>query len=755
MEAGTTKEINLLDYWTVLQRRRWVVFTAVVVLLVTVTLGSFLIAPTYRSVCTLQIEREQPNVLEFQQVQPVGYDYMSYNDFYQTQYRLISSRNVARKAAHKLDLRNDPIVSRMVSRRGGKSMLTRMFEVFRKSPLDEIPDDPDKPYLEFVLAGLDVSPLKNTHLVEISFVSLDPELSSRIANAVANSYIEFNQSARYDSTAQASEFIASQTTELKKQISDLEGRLNQYGKEKEIIGLDDKQDITSQKLGQLNQDVLEAQVETSRKEARYRGLLTTPPESIKEVSQSNLNQQLREKAAELEREYTQKSKQFKPDWPEMLQLKAEWDAALSTLATESRKIYDDTLKTAKMEYEEASAHEKTVRAALEDQKGEAIKQKQYGVEYSSLKAAVDSKREIFNKLMQRETETGSLSKLKNAGTGNVWVVDAAEIPDHIFRPNKKMNIALSLFVGLALGVGMAFFLEYLDNSIKSTADIEKYIHLPTLGTIPMVMTLAAAGEPTGPKRLRRDPVSPAVDLVTLRDPGSPASEAYKTLRTSLLLSTADAPPKLIVVTSSEPQEGKTVTTLNTAITLVQSGKKVLLVDGDMRRPRLHKAIGAVNAVGLSSYLSGNAELDSIVQETQIPNLFLVSSGPIPPNPSELLASEHFDFLLETLRRSSRFDHVMIDSPPLLSVADPVIMASKAGGTILVVQCGRTARMAVARGREKLTQAKANILGVVLNDVDMRHGEYYGNQYGYHYRAYRYESAPERGETAGTAPPPVP
>ncbi len=751
MEAP--KEINLLDYWTVLQRRRWVVFTAVVVLVVTVTLGSFLIAPTYRSVCTLEIEREQPNVLEFQQVQPVGYDYMSYNDFYQTQYRLIASRNVARKAAHKLDLRNDPIVSRTVSQRGGKSLLTRMFEIFRKSPLDEIPDDPDKPYLEFVLAGLDVSPLKNTHLVEISFVSLDPELSSRIANAVANSYIEFNQSARYDTTALASEFIASQTSELKKQITDLEARLNQYGEEKEIIGLDDKENITSQKLGQLNQDVLEAQVDTSRKEARYRGLLTTPPESIREVTLSNLNQQLREKAAELEREYTQKSKQFKPDWPEMLQLKAEWDAALSTLATESRKIYDDTLKTAKMEFEEASAHERTVRAALESQKGEAIKQKQYGVEYSNLKAAVDSKREIFNKLMQRETETGSLSKLKNAG-GNVWVVDAAEIADHIFRPNKKMNIALSLFVGLALGVGMAFFLEYLDNSIKSTADIEKFIQLPMLGTIPMVMTPALAGDPTGPKRLRRDPVSPAVDLVTLRDPGSPASEAYKTLRTSLMLSTADGPPKLIVVTSSEPQEGKTVTTLNTAITLVQSGKKVLLVDGDMRRPRLHKALGAANAVGLSSYLSGNTELGPIIQDTQIPNLFLVSSGPIPPNPSELLASEHFDFLLETLRRSGHFDHVLIDSPPLLSVADPVIMASKAGGTILVVQCGRTARMAVARGREKLMQAKANILGVVLNDVDVRHGEYYGYHYGYRYRAYRYESAPERGETAGSAPPPV-
>ena len=753
MESPAPKELNLLDYWNVLQRRRWVVFTAVVVLVITVTLGSFLIAPTYRSVCTLQIEREQPNVLEFQQVQPVGYDYMSYNDFYQTQYRLISSRNVARKAAHKLDLRNDPIVSRTVSRRGGKSLLTRAFEVFRKSPLDEIPEDPDKPYIEFILGGLDVSPLKNTHLVEISFISLDPELSSRIANAVANSFIEFNQSARYDTTAQASEFIASQTSEIKKQISDLEARLNQYGKDNEIIGLEGKENITSQKLGQLNQDVLQAQVATSRQEARYRGLLTTPPESIREVTMSNLNQQLREKAAELEREYTQKSKQFKPDWPEMVRLKAEWDSALSTLATESRKIYDDTLKTAKMEYEEAAAHERTVRAALEAQKNEAIKQKQYGVEYSNLKAAVDSKREILNKLMQRETETGSLSKLKNAG-GNVWVVDAAETPDHIYRPNKKMNIALSLFVGLALGVGMAFFLEYLDNSIKSTADIEKFIQLPTLGTIPMVLTAAAAGEPTGPKRLRRDPVSQAVDLVTLRDPGSPASEAYKTLRTSLLLSTADGPPKLIVVTSSEPQEGKTVTTLNTAITLVQSGKKVLLVDGDMRRPRLHKALGAINAVGLSSYLSGNAELDPIIQDTQIPNLFLVSSGPIPPNPSELLASEHFDFLLETLRRSGRFDHVLIDSPPLLSVADPVIMASKAGGTILVVQCGRTARMAVARGREKLAQAKANILGVVLNDVDIRHGEYYGYHYGYRYRAYRYESAPERSEAAGTSPPPV-
>jgi len=500
--------------------------------------------------------------------------------------------------------------------------------------------------------------------------------------------------------------------------------------------------------------VLEAQVDTSRKEARYRGLLTTPPESIREVTLSNLNQQLREKAAELEREYTQKSKQFKPDWPEMVQLKAEWESARSTMDAEARKIYDDTLKSAKMEYLEAAAHEKTVREALEGQKGEAIKQKQYGVEYANLKATVDSKREILNKLMQRETETGSLSQLKNAGTGNVWVVDAAEIPDHIFRPNKKMNILLSLFVGLGLGVGMAFFLEYLDNTIKSTADIEKYVQLPTLGTIPMVVSSALAGETASGKRLRREPVSPAVDLVTMRDPASAASEAYKTLRTSLLLSTADAPPKVIVVTSSEPQEGKTVTTLNTAITLTQSGKRVLLVDGDMRRPRLHKALGGGNGAGLSNYLSGNAPLEALIQETEIPNLFLVSSGPIPPNPSELLASERFDLLLATLKSSDQFDHVLIDSPPLLSVADPVIMASKAGATILVVQCGRTARPVVVRGKQKLAQAKVNVLGVVLNDVDMRHGDYYSYHYGSRYRTYRYEAASERSEATGSSPPPT-
>ena len=240
MEPVTQKEINLVDYWKVLVRRRWVVFTAVVVLVTTVTLGSFLISPTYQAICTIQIEREQPNVLTFQQVQPVGYDYMSYNDFYQTQYKLVSSRNVAHKAMQKLDLRNDPVVNRMVGRGSGKGLLTSVASFVRKSPLEDLPKDPDKPYVEFILGGVDVNPLKNTHLVEISFVSVDPELSSRVANAVANSYMEFNQSARYDSTAQASEFIASQTTELKKQISELEAKLNDYGKENEIIGLDDR-----------------------------------------------------------------------------------------------------------------------------------------------------------------------------------------------------------------------------------------------------------------------------------------------------------------------------------------------------------------------------------------------------------------------------------------------------------------------------------------------------------------------------------
>ena len=753
MENAASREINLLEYWNVLVRRRWVVFTAVVVLATTVTIGSFLVPPTYRAVCTLQIERDQPNVLQFQQVQPVGYDYLSYTDFYQTQYRLLSSRNVARKAMQSLDLRNDPVVSRSVARSGRKGLVRTLVSFIRKSPLEDLPQDPDKPYIQFILRGLDITPLKNTHLVEISFVSVDPELASRVANAVANSYIEFSQSARYDTTAQASEFIATQTVELKKQISDLEAKLNEYGKEKQIIGLDDKENITNQKLAQLNQDVLNAQVETSRKEARYRELANTAPESIPEVTQSNLIQQLRQKTAELERQHSQKSKQFKADWPDMLRLKAEWDSARKTMAEESRKIYDNTLQTAQMEFNQAAAHERTVRAALDGQKTEAIRQKQYAVEYANLKATVDSKREILNKLVQRETETGSLSRLKGT-SGNIWVVDSAEIPDRIFRPNKRMNVLLSLLVGLGLGIGMAFFLEHLDNSIKSTADIEKFVQLPTLGTIPMVVSESVPGVAAATRRLRREPVSPAVDLATLRDPSSRTSEAYKTLRTSLLLSTADAPPRVIVITSSEPQEGKTVTTLNTAITLTQSGRKVLLIDGDMRRPRIHKALGAANAGGLSNYLSGNADLDDIVQDTEIPNLFLVSSGPIPPNPSELLASEHFDFLMETLKKSSRFDHVLIDSPPLLSVADPVIMASKAGAVILVVQCGRTARPAVIRGRQKLTQAKANILGVVLNDVDVHSGDYYSYRYGPRYRHYRYESKAEGSEAAGTTPPPA-
>jgi len=754
MENSDTREFHLVDYWNVLLRRRWIVFTALLVLVTTVTIGSFLITPIYRSVCTIQIEREQPNVLQFQQVQPVGYDYMSYTDFYQTQYRLLSSRNVARKTLQKLDLKNDPIVNRGVARKPGKGLLGTLSSFLQRSPLDDLPPDPDRPYIEFIEDNLEINPLKNTHLVEIAFYSVEPELSTRIANQVANSYIEFNQSARYDTTAQATEFIVKQSGELKKEISELEAKLNDYGKENAIIGLDEKEDIISQKLAQLNSDVLTAQVETSQKEARYRGLLKTASDSIPEATQSNLIQQLRAKAAELEREYTQQSKQFKSDWPEMVRLKAEWDSARKTLEEESRKIFENTLKTAEMEYNQATAHERTVRAALEGQKNEAIRQKQYAVEYSNLKAAVDSKREIMNKLLQRETETGSLSRLREAGTGNIWVVDSAELPEHPYRPNKRMNVLLSLVVGLGLGVGMAFFLEYLDNSVKSTADIEKFIQLPTLGTIPMVLATNGHGDSSHLRRPRRESVSMDVDLVTLRDPTSGASEAYKTLRTSLLLSTADAPPKVIVITSSEPQEGKTVTTLNTAISLTQSGKKVLLIDGDMRRPRLHKALGVANGVGLSNYLSGNAEIEEIFQPTEIPNLFLASSGPVPPNPSELLESEHFDFLLDALRKGTRFDHVLIDSPPLLSVADPVIMASKASATILVVQCGRTARPAVIRGRQKLEQAKANILGVVLNDVDVRHGSYYSYRYDYRYRYYRYESKGEKGEATGSPLPPV-
>jgi capsular exopolysaccharide synthesis family protein len=401
----------------------------------------------------------------------------------------------------------------------------------------------------------------------------------------------------------------------------------------------------------------------------------------------------------------------------MLRLKNQMESMQKRLDSETEKIVTGIRK----DYESSLNKETLLRQSFNQQKARVMEMKEKAIQYNILKREADTNKELYRGLLQRMKEAGVSAGIT---ASNIQVVDQAELPTRPYRPNKRMNLLLASVVGLFLGIGLAFFFEYLDNTVKTTEDIEQFVRLPSFGMIPEISYERR-------KRLEKG-VSFPVELITHGHPKSMLSEAYRNIRTSVLLSFSERPPKKIVITSPNPSEGKTTTAINTAIALSQTGALVLILDTDMRKPRIHKIFDEENSLGVSNFLSGHAELDSIIKKTEIPNLYYIPSGPVPPNPSELIGSNLFKMMMESLGK--RFDHIILDSPPVLGFADSAILSNSVDGIIMVVLSGKTPRETLQRAKESLFQVNAKILGVVINRVNIQrnHDGYY-----YYYRYHHY------------------
>jgi succinoglycan biosynthesis transport protein ExoP len=391
----------------------------------------------------------------------------------------------------------------------------------------------------------------------------------------------------------------------------------------------------------------------------------------------------------------------------------------------------------KHDYESSLRRESLLEQAFQRQKAKAMEMKQKAIRYNILKREADTNRDLYNSLLQRMKEAGVSAGIT---ASNIQIVDGAEMPTKPFKPNKRLNLLLATVVGLFLGLGLAFFFEYLDNTVKTPEDVEQLIRLPSFGMIPEISYERR-------RRLEEGTHYP-VELITFAQPKSMLSEAYRNVRTSILLSFSEKPPKRIVISSPNPAEGKTTTVVNTAIALAQTGARVLVVDSDMRKPRIHTIFGEENGVGLSNYLSGNAELRSAIKKSTIPNLYYLPSGPIPPNPSELLGSNLFKKTIKFL--GERFDHIILDSPPVLGFADSIILSTSSDGILLVVTGGKTPRETLQRAKDALSQVNAKILGVVINQVDIGRSDYGYYYYRHHYyygKEGKKKKLPYTGDTA--------
>jgi capsular exopolysaccharide synthesis family protein len=704
-------EIHLRDYLYILLRRKWIVITFLLVIVTTVTIGTFLKKPLYKSTITMKIEREKPNFVISEGT--VGFD-LSEENYFQTQCKVLKSRNLAKRVIRSLGLDTNPEFIQDMANKKSSPNENIILAINRPSEKEIEPK-----LIDVFIGSMNVNPIQRSSLVNVSFASDNPELSARVANTIGESFIELNIESRFEATYKAREWLQGQINIMKAKLEQAEEALNKYASAHGIIFLDENEkgveneNIITKRLSELSTHHTEASADRMNKEALYNTVRSDDSDSSPVVMNNSLIMELKKNLASLESEYNQKLKTYKPAYPKMVKLKEQIYQIKKKMDSEAKKI----ITGVKKDYDAALKREKYLRSEFEVQKKEALNLKDYFVQYQILKREVDTNRELYNGLLQKLKETGVSETLK---ASNIQVIDRAEIPESPYKPNKRLNIILSIIVGLFGGIGLAFFVEYLDNTIKTPEDLEKRVSLPTLGFIPYH---------------ENNEGDLPIEYITHADSKSPVSEAYCTLRTFLLLSTGGRPPRIIAITSPAREEGKTTTAINTAISFARSGAKVLIIDADMRRPKLHRLFDVDNTSGLSTYLSGIEELtEDLMKETNIPNLHVITSGPVPPNPAELLNSLRLKELINSLYL---YNFIIFDTPPVIGLPDSLILSSYTDGVMLIAKSGKTTKETTLETRRMLEAVGAKILGIVLNAVDqsaMRYSHYY-NYYRSYYRSY--------------------
>ena len=728
--AGEAGEIDLRDYWVVIRKRRWVIVSFLAVVLTVGTVLSLVIPRTYRATATLLIEKER-NILSFEDVFSID---SSQDAYYQTQYKLLQSRSLASNVITKLSLDKTSEFGYEPEKEEKKNK-----EANERRTIEVLNNFANR---------VEVEPVRQTRIVKVSFNAHEPNLAAKIVNTLADEFIETNIQSKFEATEQASVFLSEQIDSLSNEITQKERQLQDYTTKKSIVTLNDKETTVVERLGDLNKALTEAQIERVRKESTYKQISSATADALQDVAGNEVFKRLKEEYARLDREYRRKSEIFKPEYPEMIALRAELDNAKRAVEKEVR----NTANSAYADYQVALKKEQSLESMFNGMKTEAGQLNSDAIQYNSLKVEIDNKKQLMESLLTRQSETGISARLKGLRTSNIRIVDRAEVPLTPASPRVKLNILLSLLLGLLGGIGLAFLYEHLDDSVKDSDQINKLLSLPTLGLIPSLSSATQNGYHYGyysRRHSRSQKVAgkgdgkvaeiASIELIVAKAPQSNISEAYRSIRTALLMSSVDQPRRAFLVTSALPSEGKTTTVVNIAVSLTQADKKVLVIDLDLRKPRLHRIFQFKNVNGLPTYLTANdgvsdrtLNLVNLIKTTPIPGLSVINSGPIPPNPAELLHSNKLTELLNILRH--QFDYLLIDAPPLLAVTDALIVAPRTDGLILVVWGGKTTRDALKRVREKMDLLKASSVGVVINNINIReHDYYYKHHYYYYYQ----------------------
>ena len=719
------KEIHLRDYIKVIRKRKNIVYTFFIITFTLVLIGTFSSSreSVYKASTRVLVEKSDPSSL----IEGSSMYYKSWDpEFLETQARIITGSSVASRVVKSLALdttyRNLFIENEPEEKPSALTLWFRgVMANFSKAPetgnVDaagpQFPSAAEKPtdaeiIVEMITGGIELTPVRDTRIIDISFTFKNPVVAQMIVNNLVESYINELLDMRMQAANYAIDWMSTKAEEERLRLEKSEKDLSNYMRAKDIITIEDKIAIVPEKVSSLSDELTKA--ETRRKELesvtdKIRKLTLEEAEAIPEIASSQALQDLRKEITKAEQTVTEYSKKYGRKHPLMIRSENALELLQDTRTNEVRRLIKEIIN----DYELARSNEKNLSTFLNQAKSESNNLNDKYIQYKILKRDVETNRNLYNALVGKIKEQTVAEKIQ---TVNVWTVEAAKIPGEPVSTHKKRKLLLGLLLGLFGGIGLAFFIEYLDNTIKSVEETEERLGVPVLGVISHMQGKGAD-----------------IEHAVSKDPLSLISENYKAVRTSILLSSADRPPACLLVTSMAPREGKTTTVSNIASALAQSGKKVVVLDADLRRPRIHNVFDVPNQKGLSSYLAGNSE--PVFTEIPQENLRLMTSGPIPPDPSELLGSKRLEELIVKLRKI--FDVIILDSPPLLSVSDALILSKLSDGVLIVARAGQTNYEIARKGIKQLRDVKAHITGLIINDADLKKDAYdYYSGYGSYY-----------------------
>jgi len=737
--------IDIQELWRSVLKRKWVVVAVLAIAVVSTVLATSLTIPVYRSTATVQVDPSGTQILNYQNFTDQG-DGGLYGSlqFYNSQLAILRSRGLAESVVRAEGLEEHPELNGEIRQRSLTGELWSLYytvqRAFRSndSSGSRTPPTPEqlrerqiKRAAGALRSRLSVSRMENTNLIYVGFDSYSPQFAARVANAVVEEYTRSTMERRYEAGSEAREFLQDQLADMRVQLERADQALLDFAEENQVADLEQRLSMANDTLNNLNQRLTEVETELITLEGYKSMVESGQAADINLVNENETIRALRQERAQLATEYASLSQRFKDDYPTLVELRNQMDTISDQIAEERTLAIRRILS----EYNSLNAEAQSLRNAIEQREQAILALNQQGVQYNILKREFETNRELYDGLLQRMKEIGVAAGVQE---NNISVIDAALPPGGAYKPQMGRNVLMAVAVGLMIGVGLALVLEFFDSTIHRTEDLEALTGRPVLGLVPMVK----------PKQMREDHKveklpDRAVGHYSAKFPKSSVSEAFRSLRTSLMFSTPEGMPKTLLITSPGPGDGKTTTAINLATVMAQNGSKVLLIDADLRKPRLHRDFGKPQSPGLTNRIA-SAQTDSgeasTILPTDVDGLFVMPSGNSAPNPAELLSSERMTKIVAMNGRA--FDHVVIDTAPILGLADAMALSRLVDGVIVVASAGKTAKEGIKSSMRRMAQVRAPLLGVVLNTVDLDSPDYA------YYASYYYNYESDDGAEAG-------